>query len=300
MRKTCLFSFVGATLFCLAVISCSSPGDIRIPEFSVTKKIYWVAFFAADNCMIRSLDLTDPLAIPQDVLSLNYWVYDLEIDSVNGKMYWIDDTSKRIMRANLDGQVIETVVDTSADYNPWDLCLDWARGTLYWTNHENLSIMRSDLDGSNTGMLVKPTIVPNCMALDIRSKRLYWTDTGSGIVSADFNGGDVRTVASDDDAKKISFLSTPVDGRMICTANMGTGQILNVNLSNGASSNVYATGNVILGWALAVDEVNRKAYFHDTPNDNDLVQMDLDGSAVVLDFINEPALGIRGIAFEYE
>src|SRR5271165_6196112 len=37
----------------------------------------------------------------------------LQIDKKNGKLYWSDREGMRVMRANLDGSLIETLVDTS-------------------------------------------------------------------------------------------------------------------------------------------------------------------------------------------
>jgi DNA-binding beta-propeller fold protein YncE len=37
----------------------------------------------------------------------------LQIDKANGKLYWSDREGMRVMRANLDGSDIETLVDTS-------------------------------------------------------------------------------------------------------------------------------------------------------------------------------------------
>src|SRR6267154_3169166 len=37
----------------------------------------------------------------------------IQIDKVNGKLYWSDREGMRVMRANLDGSNIETLVDTS-------------------------------------------------------------------------------------------------------------------------------------------------------------------------------------------
>src|SRR6266849_1435828 len=37
----------------------------------------------------------------------------LQIDKPNGKLYWSDREGMRVMRANLDGSRIETLIDTS-------------------------------------------------------------------------------------------------------------------------------------------------------------------------------------------
>src|ERR1700735_4132457 len=66
----------------------------------------------------------------------------LQLDEKNRKLYWCDREGMRVMRANLDGSNIETLVDTSeGDARPgkvikkWcvGIALDIEGGKLYWT-----------------------------------------------------------------------------------------------------------------------------------------------------------------------
>jgi DNA-binding beta-propeller fold protein YncE len=66
----------------------------------------------------------------------------IQIDKVNGKLYWSDREGMKVMRANLDGSNIETLVDTSEgdarpgpDARKWcvGIALDAAEGKVYWT-----------------------------------------------------------------------------------------------------------------------------------------------------------------------
>src|ERR1700731_4629322 len=66
----------------------------------------------------------------------------LQLDEKNKKLYWCDREGMRVMRANLDGSKIETLVDTSeGDSRPgkeikkWcvGIALDVEAGKLYWT-----------------------------------------------------------------------------------------------------------------------------------------------------------------------
>src|ERR1700689_868730 len=66
----------------------------------------------------------------------------IQLDKKNGKLYWSDREGMRVMRANLDGSKLETLVDTSqGDPRPgteatkgWvGIALDVERGQLYWT-----------------------------------------------------------------------------------------------------------------------------------------------------------------------
>jgi hypothetical protein len=66
----------------------------------------------------------------------------LQLDEKNRKLYWCDREGMRIMRANLDGSKIETLIDTSEgdarpgkDIKKWcvGIALDVEAGKLYWT-----------------------------------------------------------------------------------------------------------------------------------------------------------------------
>src|SRR5712672_3704078 len=66
----------------------------------------------------------------------------LQIDKPNGKLYWSDREGMRVMRANLNGSRIETLVDTSQgdprpgpDARKWcvGIAVDPAGGKFYWT-----------------------------------------------------------------------------------------------------------------------------------------------------------------------
>ena len=66
----------------------------------------------------------------------------LQLDRKNRKLYWSDREGMRIMRANLDGSKIETLVDTSQgdarpgkDSKKWcvGIALDVEGGKVYWT-----------------------------------------------------------------------------------------------------------------------------------------------------------------------
>ena len=66
----------------------------------------------------------------------------LHLDKDNGKLYWSDREGMRVMRANLDGSQVETLVDTSQgdarpgrDLRKWcvGITVDPKRRQIYWT-----------------------------------------------------------------------------------------------------------------------------------------------------------------------
>src|SRR4029077_10659936 len=84
----------------------------------------------------------------------------LQLDKKGGKLYWSDREGMRVMRANLDGSQIETLVDTSRgdarpgrDAKKWcvGIAVDHDGGHVYWThkgsdNAGEGRILRAGLD----------------------------------------------------------------------------------------------------------------------------------------------------------
>src|SRR3984885_4023079 len=125
----------------------------------------------------------------------------LQIDKPNGKLYWSDREGMRVMRANLDGSRIETLVDTSqGDARPggdpvkWcvGVAIDPDAGKLYWTQkggdnagegriqRANLDIPRGQTPATRTDieLLYDKLPEPIDLDLDLESRLLYWTDRG--------------------------------------------------------------------------------------------------------------------------
>ena len=96
----------------------------------------------------------------------------------------------RIMRANIDGSHIETLVETAhgdearKDARNWCVGIapfDIDGGKVYWTQKGsggNGRIFRANLDGSNIELLFDALPEPIDMDLDIAHRTMYWTDRG--------------------------------------------------------------------------------------------------------------------------
>ncbi len=101
----------------------------------------------------------------------------LAVDTANGKIYWdtsITGVNGDIMRANLDGTNVETVV-TEVD-KPARIALDVAAGKIYWTDYVVDVVRRANLDGSNVETLyvVGANLNPGGIALDLSEGKVYW------------------------------------------------------------------------------------------------------------------------------
>ena len=122
-------------------------------------------------------------------------------DETNGHLYWTnmgnpaaDDGT--ILRADMDGANVTTIVPASSTFTPKQIQIENASGKLYWCDREGMRVMRCNLDGSDVETLVQTgsgdadrRIQTNwCVgiALDSDRKHIYWTQKGND------NGNDGR------------------------------------------------------------------------------------------------------------
>jgi DNA-binding beta-propeller fold protein YncE len=125
----------------------------------------------------------------------------LQLDEKNRKLYWCDREGMRIMRANLDGSKIETLLDTSEgdarpgkDIKKWcvGIALDVEGEKLYWTqkgsdNAGEGRIFRANLEipegqsaanRKDVELLYDGLPEPIDLELDLATRTMYWTDRG--------------------------------------------------------------------------------------------------------------------------
>jgi sugar lactone lactonase YvrE len=125
----------------------------------------------------------------------------LQLDEKNRKLYWCDREGMRVMRSNLDGSNIETLVDTSEgdsrpgkDIRKWcvGIALDLEGGKVYWTqkgpdNTGDGRIFRANLEipkGQSAAnrkdieLLYEGLPEPIDLELDLANRTIYWTDRG--------------------------------------------------------------------------------------------------------------------------
>jgi sugar lactone lactonase YvrE len=122
----------------------------------------------------------------------------LALDVADGKVYWSDRgdvgddrVNPKIMRANLDGSSVETIVSSDL-MSPVGIALDTANGKLYFTDRFANDIKRTNLDGSDVEVVVKGTEYPVDLALDFDPRTLYWTAReAGGLYRADMDQNDI-------------------------------------------------------------------------------------------------------------
>ena len=122
------------------------------------------------------------------------------LDKKGGKLYWCDREGMRVMRCNLDGSKLETLIETgrgdadSRDATKWcvGLSIDRKDGKIYWSqkgpdNAGRGSIFRANVEipagqtpanRSDIEVFFGGLPEPIDLELDHKNRVLYWTDRG--------------------------------------------------------------------------------------------------------------------------
>ena len=124
----------------------------------------------------------------------------MHLDKANGKLYWCDREGMRVMRANLDGSKVETLVERGRgdkdqrDETRWcvGITIDPKFGKIYWTQkgatkgglgrifRANIEIPKGETptNRSDIELLFDHLPKPVDLELDLANRVLYWTDRG--------------------------------------------------------------------------------------------------------------------------
>ena len=125
----------------------------------------------------------------------------LHLEKQAGKLYWCDREGMRVMRSNLDGSNVETLVDTSGgdarpgtDQTKWcvGIAVDSGRKQIYWTQkgpddagkgrlfRAKIDIPKGATAATRTDIEVLFDGLPEPidLELDLKNRLIYWTDRG--------------------------------------------------------------------------------------------------------------------------
>jgi DNA-binding beta-propeller fold protein YncE len=129
-----------------------------------------------------------------------YTPKQLLLDKADGKLYWCDREGMRVMRANLDGSHVETLIETGfgeldrRDQTRWcvGIAVDPEWDEIYWTQKGTdngdvgqlfrapIAIKPDETAASRTDIELVFDRLPEPIDLEIDqvNRRLYWTDRG--------------------------------------------------------------------------------------------------------------------------
>jgi hypothetical protein len=164
--------------------------------------IYWTNMGVPnlDDGTIERVDIDGKNRVTVIPAGVTHTPKQLHLDKENRKLYWCDREGMRVMRANLDGSKVETLIQTgygaadSQDQTRWcvGITLDHKSGHMYWTQKgpDNAGlgqICRANIempagaraiDRSDVEVWLDKLPEPIDLELDIENRVLYWTDRG--------------------------------------------------------------------------------------------------------------------------
>jgi hypothetical protein len=118
----------------------------------------------------------------------------IAIDVAEGHLYWTNmgvpsHNDGFIMRCDLDGRHVTTIVPPGTTRTPKQLVVEPRGGHLYWCDREGMRVMRCKLDGSSIEILAQTGHGARdradarnwCVgiAIDIDRQQMYWTQKGA-------------------------------------------------------------------------------------------------------------------------
>ena len=183
------------------VTDCSLPDGIAID--AEAGHIYWTNMGSSPSVNDGSIERADIDGKNRRVIIPRGGTFtpkQIQLDKKNGKLYWCDREGMRVMRCNLDGSQIVTLVEAGhgdvdrRDQTRWcvGITIDPVREQIYWTqkgpdNGERGRIFRAGLAIPNGQTAANRSDIevfydhlpePIDLELDLKNRVLYWTDRG--------------------------------------------------------------------------------------------------------------------------
>ena len=239
--------------------------------------IYWTNmgnFKKNDGAILRS-DLDGKNLITIVPPGGTFTPKQVHLEKKSGKLYWSDREGMRVMRANLDGSKVETLVDTShgdprpgPDARKWcvGIAVDTEGGKFYWTqkgpdnagegriSRANIEIPQGQGPANRTDieLLYENLPEPIDLDLDLANRTLYWTDRGDAPRGNTVNRAPMDPLPGNHKEPEILFthleegIGLALDlkgGRMFITDFAGSLRSANLDGSN-QKTLLFAEGNL--------------------------------------------------------
>ena len=182
------------------VTDCRLPDGIAVD--SRAGHIYWTNM-GVPNLNDGSIERADldgtnrKTIVPQGI---TFTPKQIQLDKKSGKLYWCDREGMRVMRSNLDGSQVETLVEAGRgdvdrrDQTRWcvGITIDPERRQIYWTQkgpdnaglgrifRANVEIPKGEdaANRSDIEVFFDRLPEPIDLELDLDNRVLYWTDRG--------------------------------------------------------------------------------------------------------------------------
>ena len=221
-----------------------------------------------------------PPSIANTLIRIALFLPFLAVGVHASDLYWTEQDTGRIMRADLGTLAVEAVIPGGL-VNPYRIALDPLGRKMYWTNVNGRQIQRANLDGSGIETIVQFTGSTWGIAVDGLGGKVYWSSAvpvwranldGSQAEQVFLGGAPVQDLALDPAAGKVYASSYSANRNAF-------GRLQRANLDGSELENVgdrIHNGPVGLG----VDHPAGKVYWARFWPEGGLQRANLDGSQV--------------------
>lgn len=206
--------------------------------------IYWVDLNNDGEILRAELDGQNPeVLIAGESNGDTDGILDLALDLENGHLYWVKTGA--VMRADLNGENIETAVSIQSFVQPTAIEVNPRDGYIYWVDTSGENIMRADMGSGNAEIFINAD-EPFGLSVDVANDRIYWMDdlffAGSGQVSyANLDGSNPQLIAETGSTRGAIFAA----GWELSTSNERNTELSSTIKLNQNYPNPFNPGTVI-------------------------------------------------------
>ena len=196
---------------------------------------------------------------PTQILSRGSDVYVRQVQFLDHKMYWNEQATGTIFRANPDGTAVQTVMTgPTGDLNGiWDFTL--ANNRIYWTSWDSTTVKSTRLDGTDPqqidvgGRVFSIESLPNGLVVSGSN------GTTGFVNSMGFDGSNLQTLATQGGVTEMNGLSLFDSRAYFSWSGAGGAHVSSVSLSGGAvaadlvgGTEIFQISVVPAPWTLGV------------------------------------------------
>lgn len=237
--------------------------------------MYWTT---RTEIYYASFDTLEPVKIiGQDPgVPASYNPEAIVLDEPNGTMYWYDGWTEQMMRANLDGSGLESIIDFKAidehegqPIYPY-FALDSRSGKLYWSVPNKGIIQRANTDGTAIETVITAEKKIFSVQVNHAARTIYWVEYILSVNPVNtFKSADlgiwepVDLFSSVEQDLVRDFVVHEAEGKMYWVDRSGF--VYQANL-DGTESTIASSASFATPEFVTVDEVDGTHYWSDSRN----------------------------------
>ncbi|XP_052233588.1 scavenger receptor cysteine-rich type 1 protein M130-like isoform X2 [Dreissena polymorpha] len=212
----------------------------------------------------------------------------IDYDYVHQNVYWTDVLSKLIVRGHVGGAGTTIIESLSSSSTADGLAIDPESRLLFYTDTGTDVIAVLNIDTRKETVIIDSGLdQPRAITLDVKQRKMYWTDWGSHpkIEVSNYDGTNRRILVDSGLQLPNAVALDPTDA-VIYWADAGTAQIEKMNLDGSNRLTLSNGGSTSHYFGLAVDD---HALYYTDWNRNSVMTLPKSGGTAVP--FGKPAFG---------